>query len=125
MRFHPFFNSISIKATKDILGICTLVKLLHGKLLYKEGDKSSSVYIILLGKVVIHTNEQGALGVLTMKNTVGEETQFSRVSEKLDSAYSEGACWLLEYDPREFHSLQKRMVDSGHRGDMLKFSRMV
>ena len=74
MRFHPIFNTLSYHAIKDFLQETKLCKLMAGKLLYAHNEKNTNVYIILFGKIVLHHDKLGALGVLTMENTLGEES---------------------------------------------------
>jgi len=59
MRFHPLFNKISLKVTKDILNFSQLVKLMPRKLLYSENETSNKVYIILAGMMVLHNKLNG------------------------------------------------------------------
>jgi hypothetical protein len=98
MRFHPFFNTISLKSTKKILTYCQLTQLMSGTLLYNEGDESDKVYLILSGVIVLHNKEKGAIAVLTMKNTCGEEALFGDSLGKLESAYAQSQSCLLQFD---------------------------
>ena len=51
-----------------------LIKLMKGVLLYAHDQPNDMVYFILCGKIILHHDQLGALGVLTMEQTVGEET---------------------------------------------------
>ena len=74
MRFHPFFNQLNFQTLKYFLTVTNLCKLAPNTLLYARSHPSKSVFIILFGTIIIHHDELGALGVLTMENTVGEES---------------------------------------------------
>ena len=73
MRFHPILNKFEIRTVKFLLEDAKLCKLNPNTLLYGHGENNPNWYIILFGTLVLHHEELGALGVLTMENTVGEE----------------------------------------------------
>ena len=109
MRFHPFFNQLNYQTVKYFLTETNLCKLAANTLLYARQHASTSVFIILFGTLIIHHDELGALGVLTMENTVGEESQVRGLKKKLDSAYSKSECYLLEYDSVKWATIKATM----------------
>jgi hypothetical protein len=73
MRLHPVFNRLSSNSVKDFLSSCKLIKLRENQLLYRQDDPSDSVYIILFGKLILHNRSLGAIGVVGLGQTLGEE----------------------------------------------------
>ena len=73
MRFHPVLNKFEISTVKMLLGEAKLVKLQPNTLLYGRKDPDAFWYVILFGAVILHHEQLGALGVLTMEQTAGEE----------------------------------------------------
>lgn len=47
------------------------------KILYKQGDQSEKLYLVLTGILILHNKDYGAVGIATMDNTCGEEVWFS------------------------------------------------
>ena len=82
-------------------------------LLYARQHESQSVFIILFGTIIIHHDTLGALGVLTMENTVGEESQIKGLKKKLDAAYSQSECYLLEYDSSKWTRIKDILMSMG------------
>ena len=77
MRFHPILNKFEIRTVKYLLEDAKLCKLNPNTLLFSHREINKNWYIILFGTIVLHHEELGALGVLTMENTVGEESILS------------------------------------------------
>ena len=88
MRFHPFFNKLTYQSVKYLLSETKLCKLTTNQLLFSKDTPNTGVYIVLFGTLILHHEYLGALGVLTMDNTIGEESQIKGSETKLDSAYS-------------------------------------
>lgn len=55
-----------------------LIKLNQDQLLYKENDSPLGFYIVLFGKIVMHSKNLGAIGVVTMGEIIGEELIFEK-----------------------------------------------
>ena len=113
MKFHPFFNQLNYQTVKYFLTETNLCKLAANTLLYARQHESSSVFIILFGTIIIHHDTLGALGVLTMENTVGEESQTKGLKKKLDAAYSQSECYLLEYDASKWTTIKEILISMG------------
>ncbi len=47
-------------------------------MLYKEGDTSLGFYLVLFGKIVIHSKTLGAIGMVKMGEFIGEEMMFEQ-----------------------------------------------
>ena len=76
MKFHDFFAKISSQAVKMMLKNWCLIKLSQDQLLYKEADTPLGFYIVLFGKIVMHSKSLGAIGVSTVGDFIGEELLF-------------------------------------------------
>ena len=74
MRFHPILNKLHIRTVKLLLSNAKLCKLNPNTLLYGANENNLNFYFILFGTLVLHHENLGALGVLNMEHTVGEET---------------------------------------------------
>jgi hypothetical protein len=74
MRLHPVFNKLSYYGVRDFLSVTSLVKLRANQPLYRQADPDDSVYLVIFGKLVLHHRTLGALGVVGMGQTLGEET---------------------------------------------------
>ena len=97
MKNHPFFHLISNNALREMLNLFPMVKLKDNQLLYKEGDPTHTAFIILFGKLVIHSKELGAIGMVKMGDMVGEEFLFETKRQKRhENVYAEDVCYLLE-----------------------------
>lgn len=127
MRFHPFFNKLSYYAVKDFLASCKLVKLRANQLLYRQEDPSNAVYIIMFGKIIVHHRVLGALGVLGMINTVGEETLVEqRSTKKKDAAYAQSECYLLEFDAKkDWARIKELLIKTGNRQDYILIDGLI
>lgn len=88
MRFHPVLNKLDIRTVKLLLSDAKLVKLNANTLLYGHGEDNQSWYLILFGTLVLHHEVLGALGVLSMDHTTGEEAIVGKDKKKIDSAYA-------------------------------------
>jgi len=65
---------MSYYGVKDFINCCKLAKVKKNKCLYRHEEKNSKVYIILSGKIALHHDVLGALGVLNMEHSLGEES---------------------------------------------------
>ena len=88
MRFHPILNKLAIGTVKLLLADAKLVKMNPNTLLYGHDEANTNWYFILFGTLVLHHEYLGALGVLTIDHTVGEESVIKGIRTKLDACYS-------------------------------------
>ena len=72
-KHHPLFKKITPQGTKKIFLNGQIVKLKASQILYKEGYNENMAYVVIYGKAVIWTIEEGVLGVADLNNSVGEE----------------------------------------------------
>ena len=66
-------------------------------MLYGRSDQNSDWYLILFGALVLHSEKLGALGVLDMDHTVGEESIIGSSKVKQDAAYAQKETYMLEF----------------------------
>jgi len=70
---HPFFRKITYQGSRIFFQQGKLIKLKPTETLFLENAKASSAYIVLCGRIIMKTVEEGTLGVITTGETVGEE----------------------------------------------------
>jgi hypothetical protein len=99
--------------------------------LFKENDTPLGFYIVLFGKVVMHSKNLGAIGMAAVGDFVGEEllfetrgNDFTRYAEKVqhlrqETAYSEGDTYLLECYFDEWIKLKDVLILMKLRKDYL------
>ena len=76
-QYHPFFKSLTFQGARMIFQCSAVVRLRPSQILFREGSKECVAYIILCGKIVIRNMDQGVLGVIGLRDTVGEEAFLS------------------------------------------------
>ena len=102
-RFHP----IQIPAINMILKESLYIQLEDNQLLYKEGDDVGTFYIIIQGKLVLHSKSIGAIGLCHVNDQttcfVGEEElvyqgekRKSKAKKRTESVYSDGPTDVIE-----------------------------
>jgi hypothetical protein len=62
--------------------------LSQDQLLYKENDTPLSFYMIIFGKIVMHSKTLGAIGMVTIGDFIGEELIFEKPSESKSASSS-------------------------------------
>ena len=73
-RYHPFFRKLTFQGAGMLFKHGKVHNLNASQILYKEGSKGTSIYIILCGKVMLHNEERGLLEVSTPDQSIGEES---------------------------------------------------
>lgn len=106
MRFHPVLNKLDIRTVKMLLADAKLIKLNANTLLYGHDERNENWYLILFGTLVLHHEVLGALGVLSMDHTTGEETTIGKELKKIDSAYAQVETYLLEMRADKWRELR-------------------
>lgn len=135
MKYHNFFSKISSQAVRFMLKNWFLIKLSQDQLLFKENDTPLGFYVVLFGKIVMHSKSLGAIGVATIGDVIGEEMLFERqggegkgkysdVADKAkylrtETAYSEGDTYLLECYFDEWPKLKDVLILMKLRKDYL------
>jgi CRP-like cAMP-binding protein len=79
MKYHIFFFKISSQAVRQLFKSLYLIKLSQEQLLYKQGDTQVSFFLVLFGKIVLHSKDLGAIGMVKMGDFMGEELLFDKV----------------------------------------------
>lgn len=125
MRFHPILNKLSTRTVKTFLADAKLCKLNPNTLLYSHGEVNRSLYFILFGTIVLHHETLGALGVLTMENTIGEEFILSGIQRKIDSSYAQKETYLLEVSAEKWRDTKDLLMATSQRAEYLKLERLI
>lgn len=135
MRLHPVLNKMSFYGVRDLIKNCHLVKLRPNQLLYRQDETFDSVYIVIFGKLVLHHKTLGALGVIGMGQTLGEETLVERVlnpkpnnktqANKKDAVYSQCESYLLEFGEPDFKRIRDLILRGGSKSDYFHLTRLL
>lgn len=72
-RYHPLFRRLTFQGSVMIFRQCAIVRLGPSQLLFKEAQRELFVYLILYGKLMLRTVDDGVLGVAGPGESVGEE----------------------------------------------------
>ena len=59
---------------RELLKESAFIKLHTNQVLYKESDHKETMYILLHGMVVLHSDKMGAIGLVKMGDLIGEES---------------------------------------------------
>ncbi len=133
MKYHHFFGKISSQAVKLMMKNWHLIKLNQDQLLYKEHDTPLGFYLVIFGKLVMHSKSLGAIGMCSSGDFIGEELIFERPPEaksiaalaekpkyfRTETAYSEGDTYLLECYFDDWPKLRDMLVLMKLRKDYL------
>jgi hypothetical protein len=58
-------------------------------ILYTEGETSEKIYLVLSGILILHNVRRGAIGIVTLENTCGEEVWGTGENKKLEYAVAQ------------------------------------
>jgi len=125
MRFHPVLNKLAIGTVKLLLEDAKLVKMNPNTLLFGHNEPNTNWYFILFGTLVLHHEDLGALGVLSIEHTVGEESIIKGEQKKLDACYSQKETYLLELKQEKWQELKEILYATGQRAEFLKLDRLL
>ncbi|CDW80526.1 UNKNOWN [Stylonychia lemnae] len=104
------------------------------QLLFKEGDTQLSFYFVLFGKIILHSKELGAIGLIKMGEFVGEDILFDTQKPvsmltvqnlRCESAYSEGDTYLIEMTISEWKKYKDVIVLMGLKKDFLNIDNVL
>ena len=70
--YNPFFKKLTFIGAKIILGNGEIIKLKESQTIFKQRDFGDSIFIILYGKIIVKTNEDGILRIATPGESIGE-----------------------------------------------------
>ena len=99
--------------------------MVSNTLVYGMNENNSNWYIILFGALVLHLDELGALGVLTMEHTVGEESVVNSSPNKYDAAYAQKETYMLEIKSSCWQDIKETLFITGKRNEFLKLDRLL
>lgn len=133
MKYHCFFGKISSQAVKLMMKNWHLIKLSQDQLLYKENDTPLGFYMVIFGKIVMHSKDLGAIGMVSVGDFIGEELIFEKSSDvknlaaqaekpkhfRTETAYSEGDSYLLECYFDDWPKLKDMLILMKLRNDYL------
>ena len=74
---HPLFQRFTFQGAGMIFGKGQLLKFKASQIIFEEGTKGESVFLILYGKVIVRTAEKSVLGIFVPGETIGEEALFN------------------------------------------------
>ena len=126
-KHHPLFLSLSFESCKEIINKLPLIVLENTQLLYKEGEYISSAYIIIMGKIIVHTKVLGTIGVASIGDVVGEECLNKNIkyTDRKESAYSSGLTFLLELTQSSWTQLKNIFTGIDAKLDLRKLTRLI
>ena len=126
-KHHPLFLSLSFESCKEIINKLPLIVLENTQLLYKEGEYISSAYIIIMGKIIVHTKVFGTIGVASIGDVVGEECLNKNIkyADRKESAYSSGLTFLLELTQSSWTQLKNIFTGIDAKLDLRKLTRLI
>ena len=78
------------------------------------------LYIVIFGKIILHSKQLGALGVVQIGDFIGEELlQEKGNNNRQESAYSEGDSYLLEWQMDDWKKIKDIFSIMGLRKDFM------
>lgn len=141
MRLHPVFNKLSYYGVRDFLSVTSLVKLRANQPLYRQADPDDSVYLVIFGKLVLHHRTLGALGVVGMGQTLGEETLIEKtrgtgrnpsqpyLGQKREAVFAQTESYLLHFGEIEWRRLRdlyfRARTGASSKADYYHFDRLL
>ena len=75
--YNPLFKKFTFNGVREILKECKIVSYNQLKTIYEQETIGNYIYIILYGKVLMKSNKNGILGILTSGECIGEEILFN------------------------------------------------
>ena len=100
----PLFNGLDEDELKVILSICKTIQADADTLLFKEGDPSHDLYILLSGEIELSNNKAGKIYTLSSCDIFGEIGLITQ-RPRSASAHSLNKCSLLSIHHIEFNLL--------------------
>ena len=73
-KHHPLFMKLTFRGAKIILKQGNILRLDPLQILFKDGSMDTTLFIMLYGKVVLRTIDDGIVGVVGIGESIGEET---------------------------------------------------
>ena len=126
-KHHQLFLNLGFDTCKEMITQMPLIILEDSQLLYKEGEDIASAYIVVLGKLILHSKKLGAIGLVKIGDMIGEESLIknSKIKERQESAYSSGLTFVLELSQEFWDKLKNILYCLDARSDYYKLSRVI
>jgi CRP-like cAMP-binding protein len=104
-----------------------MIVLEDSQLLYKEGEMISSAYIVVMGKIIMHSKKLGAIGLVKIGDIVGEECliKSSKAKERQESVYANGRTFVLEMTQDLWDRFKNIFYHLNARSDYHKLLRTI
>ncbi|CAI2368114.1 unnamed protein product [Moneuplotes crassus] len=126
-KHHSLFLNLSTDMCNEMILQMPLLVLKDSELLYKEGEPINAAYIVVMGKVIMHSKKLGAIGLVKVGDVIGEEclVHNSKIKTRLENAYSSGETYVLECIPDFWDKLKNILLNLNQRSDFAKLARVV
>ncbi|MDH5393715.1 MAG: cyclic nucleotide-binding domain-containing protein [Gammaproteobacteria bacterium] len=132
LRKIPLWNSLSDKELETVYYRCKPQKIVAEQVIFREGDPSHDLYILLSGKVAIMTQQKGQIHTVTENETFGEIGLVTK-NVRSATAISSESCnmlrmtlfdfnELLEHDPR-ISALMMRNITTSLSEHIIRMNR--
>lgn len=104
----PIFNHLEDKQMEEIMRVTKSASYKKGEIIYRDGDKSDSLYIVSSGKIRIYrlseSGKEQLVRILTPGDFTGELALFR---ESIHTSYAEAmrdtdVCMITRYELQEF-----------------------
>ncbi len=108
------FNNLNKEALEIVAEQCTTIALNSGSTLFKEGDTSDGIYIIVSGIIDIYKDHKSRK--ITRKHsgqTIGS-MMLNRLSNRSAGAYIVEPCTLIKFSKKSFEQLTQQRPDITH-----------
>ena len=73
----PFFADLAAEDRKRVLSLCSKVTLERGDILCSQGEKSTALYILILGKLAVRIINSPAIATIDPVASIGEMGVFT------------------------------------------------
>lgn len=100
----PIFVGISSDEIEHIQKICVPVTVTEGQTVFREGDASTCMYVLMFGEIQLRTNKKGHIHTVEPGEVFGE-IGFINQQKRTASAIANGTSILLQLDTAAFHRL--------------------
>lgn len=103
----PVFVGLTSDEIEHIQKICTPITVTEGQTVFREGDASTCMYVLMFGEVQLHTRKKGIIHTVEPGEVFGE-IGFINQQKRTASAIANGTSILLQLDTNAFQRLVKK-----------------
>jgi CRP/FNR family cyclic AMP-dependent transcriptional regulator len=107
------FHSISNEECAELLSICHGVSFDSDQVVFREGDASFNLFVLISGRVEIHINEVGLLGTIHPGEPFGEMGMICQIPRTATAVAMEPSV-ALRIDKEEFDIFLGRFPRIGY-----------